>query len=414
MNIEQEAKYLEELNNKTKYLLEENVEQDIFNLILNTTVENFYHFVKILEDNFELNAEQIEILMPKFMDIILQYNIVLFYYGFALENIKYVMENNFSYQILEILKMCIDEAYSDDSTLFTIDYEMNNYVKSELERIFNTLNVEYDESYIDTIIPDTEDKLKLFNLNMQIEKNPTCETYYERAEYKKGSDYEGAIEDYTKAIELNPQFYEAYFQRSNCYGYLEQYDKEIEDLENYLKYKNDSIFDYKLLADAKIKYFEDYLGAIDIYNRAIERNIEGAYIQRALVYIKLKEFEKAEQDINRAITDPDVLLAEVGDAYFEMEQYEKAINYYQGSIVLGHKDELDIFDKLDFRKQNWVELVQSLSATISSVDDFTQCKIAKAYMKLKQYDKAMDILNEVIKNSEYPMETLNMRGQLKI
>ncbi len=49
----------------------------------------------------------------------------------------------------------------------------------------------------------------------------------------KQENYEGAINDFTKAIDLlkDPNSsYQAYFQRGNCYRDLKMYDKSIQDL----------------------------------------------------------------------------------------------------------------------------------------------------------------------------------------
>ena len=43
------------------------------------------------------------------------------------------------------------------------------------------------------------------------------------------SQYDKAISDYTKAIEINPRFAEAYYNRGLAYGKKGQYDKAISD-----------------------------------------------------------------------------------------------------------------------------------------------------------------------------------------
>ena len=44
-----------------------------------------------------------------------------------------------------------------------------------------------------------------------------------------GSEYDEDIASYTKAIELNPDDDDAYYNRGWAYGKLEQYDKAIDD-----------------------------------------------------------------------------------------------------------------------------------------------------------------------------------------
>jgi tetratricopeptide (TPR) repeat protein len=65
-----------------------------------------------------------------------------------------------------------------------------------------------------------------------IELNPrNGVVYYNRgvAYGEKGQD-DQAIQDFTKAIELNPRFAEAYYSRGSAYGEKGQHDQAIRDL----------------------------------------------------------------------------------------------------------------------------------------------------------------------------------------
>jgi len=49
--------------------------------------------------------------------------------------------------------------------------------------------------------------------------------------YGQKGKYGRAISDYTKAIEINPRFAEAYYNRGIAYYYKKEYDKSLEDVE---------------------------------------------------------------------------------------------------------------------------------------------------------------------------------------
>ena len=87
---------------------------------------------------------------------------------------------------------------------------------------------------------------------------------------KKSSleDYYGAIADFTKAIEINPDFYQAYYERGNS--------------------KQD---------------LEDYYGAIADYTKAIELNPDYAnpYYNRGLAKHSLGDINGACSDVRKAI-----------------------------------------------------------------------------------------------------------------
>jgi Tetratricopeptide repeat. len=63
------------------------------------------------------------------------------------------------------------------------------------------------------------------------EPNPTdAKTYYMKGnELFEKEDYENAIENYNKALLLNPAFSECYFNKGLCYYNLKDFDKAIEE-----------------------------------------------------------------------------------------------------------------------------------------------------------------------------------------
>ena len=61
-------------------------------------------------------------------------------------------------------------------------------------------------------------------------KEKDAEAYNNRGvAWQRKGDYDRAITDYTKAIELNPRFAEAYYNRGNAYYSKGQYDQAISD-----------------------------------------------------------------------------------------------------------------------------------------------------------------------------------------
>lgn len=99
-------------------------------------------------------------------------------------------------------------------------------------------------------------------------KQACADTYYQRglAHAKKG-EIELAIEDYTHAIALNPEFAEAYYQRGLAYAKKGELDKAI----------------------------TDYTKAI-----ALKPDYADAYYNRGGAFLRLGEQEKAESDLTIA------------------------------------------------------------------------------------------------------------------
>jgi len=68
-------------------------------------------------------------------------------------------------------------------------------------------------------------------LNKAVEMDPNCaEAYFNRGlAYGKLGRHEKAIEDFSEAIKLNPNYADAYYNRAAAYFYLKKYSKTMED-----------------------------------------------------------------------------------------------------------------------------------------------------------------------------------------
>lgn len=152
------------------------------------------------------------------------------------------------------------------------------------------------------------------------------------------NDYDKAKEYYDKAIELNPEFAKAYYNRGIAYGELKDYDKAIEDNSKAIEFDPKDVSAYYNRGNAYYN-LKRYYKAIEDYSKAIELNPELAkvYINRGNMYSKLKENYKAIKDFNKAIElDPEDTEAynNRGVAYYELKEYDKAIENYSKAIEL--------------------------------------------------------------------------------
>ena len=118
-------------------------------------------------------------------------------------------------------------------------------------------------------------------------------------------NYEDAIKFYKEAIELNPNYYEAYSNRGVVYAQLKQYELAIHD-----------------------------------FNKSIDINPYNAitYLNRGATYALLDKNERAIQDYDKAIElNPNFLEAHYnrGLAYHNFGQYYRAIQDYDKAIQLN-------------------------------------------------------------------------------
>ncbi|NPV38730.1 hypothetical protein BREVNS_1902 [Brevinematales bacterium NS] len=141
-------------------------------------------------------------------------------------------------------------------------------------------------------------------------------------------DQPRAVWCYSKAIEIDPKFYVAYFGRGYIYFNLGYYEKALEDYslaislnpKNAVAYNNRAVI-YEKLREYR-KALKDYSSAI-----ALCQNNPYFYDNRGHIYYYLGKYTKAIQDYTKAIelhpTFTDAYLHR-GDVYFALRQYDKA------------------------------------------------------------------------------------------
>ncbi len=130
---------------------------------------------------------------------------------------------------------------------------------------------------------------------------------YNNRSVKKGKkgQFEEAVKDATKAIEINPQYAKAYSNRCRAYIGLENYDMAIEDCNKALELKPDL-----------------YL----------------AHHNRGLLYLKQRQYEMATKELTKAITlktDYHYSYYERGRAHTKIKNYSMAIDDYKSAIKIN-------------------------------------------------------------------------------
>lgn len=212
--------------------------------------------------------------------------------------------------------------------------------------------------------------------NEAIKLNPrNYNAYYLRGFTKfLSKDFEGALEDYNKAIEIAPNtkgIEQVYYHRGNLYYFLIQKEKAFADYEKAISINPN----YQPPYGGRGNYFTDR-GDLDKaladYNKALEMDSKdvAAYMGRADVYFKKEEFDKSLRDLEKAV--------ELGG--------ESASAYLQIGMILGLKGywysaEGNLRKAIKINANSNSIFTGNISVTLFDFDEFIakNPKNAKAY-----------------------------------
>lgn len=135
---------------------------------------------------------------------------------------------------------------------------------------------------------------------IEIEPNNAEAYYYRGVSHYYKKDYIPAISDLTHAIELDSEYANAYYQRGVVYCYTGHGDKAVMDFGKAIKLDPDNP-KYYIDRGLLYSYRSNFEDSINDFSWAIKldpKNTE-AYSSRALSYFKLKQYDKAWQDVKR-------------------------------------------------------------------------------------------------------------------
>jgi tetratricopeptide (TPR) repeat protein len=263
-----------------------------------------------------------------------------------------------------------------------------------------------------------------------------------RDAYDKGQVQE-AIKLYTEAIEINPQYAEAYYQRAQLYKELKHWDKRMADINSTLAmnpkhlgalrdragdffYKGkylDAELDYSTAIKADRHNWKDYYmrgrcraaqqhdeTAMKDFNRAIEewQKAYSAYYERGKLYRRLGRDKRAEKDFNSTIEyywKHAGAHVELGKLRLEEKKYDEALKLFTTADRLGGgSDGAPLYWRGNTYKalKDYARAAEDYSASIGRKFDTPQLRYnrAAAYYELAELEKARDDLRLAVKGDE--------------
>jgi len=153
--------------------------------------------------------------------------------------------------------------------------------------------------YVLCIIPSDFNKA----IDLATNNIPLSYAYLNRGYfYQQTKNSEKAVDDYSKAIQINPSFQSAYANRASVYNSQRRYDLSIIDCNMAIMLNPDEVDAYRNKGDA---YYgkREYDKAVEAYSKAIsfDTNSSWMYFVRAVAYCGKDDHPHAIKDFDRVI-----------------------------------------------------------------------------------------------------------------
>jgi tetratricopeptide (TPR) repeat protein len=261
------------------------------------------------------------------------------------------------------------------------DQRMNSYYV----RIKNNVVDSYGRvgDFDSTNIPETKQ-----TIDLTLQEPGNADAYNNRGYSKQiKGDFDGAIADYSKAIELKPDFALAYINRGNSKQFKGDVDGAIADYSATIDLRTDYAEAYNCRGYAK-QTKGDLDGAIADHSKAIELKPDFA-----LAYINRGNAKHLKGDLDGAITDCTKaikLKPDFADAYVTRAAAKAAKTDWDGAIEDYTKalelkpDYAEAYNSRGYAKQIKGDLdgaIADHSKAIELKPDFALAYISRAYAK---------------------------------
>lgn len=250
-------------------------------------------------------------------------------------------DSNGARKDLEVAKVIIDRLDEGlkANNIGDIDYDSGNYKNAiknydkAISLIPSLTGIYYNRGIAKRMIDNLDGAIEDFNIAIDLGASNKAYAYYDRGliKYHKLKDSQGALEDYSKAIELNPTEPDFYYSKaiaSDDYEAVQYLTKASE-----LSPEKAEIYFARAIREMNL---QDYKSSIEDLSKFIEINpsdseltISEAYSMRALAKTHLNDFNSALQDHNKAIElDPSYT-----KSFFDRGVLKDTLKDYDGAIT---------------------------------------------------------------------------------
>ena len=287
-----------------------------------------------------------------------------------------------------------------DISIETIYNDLHGFIKNQ-----NLHQRSYIDFYIGLSHQSRDDyDLAIADYARAIQLNPSfAEAYNNRGTvYSLKGDYPHAIVDISKAIELNPNFADAYSNRGLFHSLKGDYVRAIVDLDKAIELNPNDATAYN---NRGLTYYNqgDLNPAIADYTKAIELKSDyaEAYNNRGMIYYSQGDYARAIENLDKAIElNPSYATAynNRGNIYREQGDFNRAIKDFDKAIDLK-PDYATAYNNRGMVYHNQGDLdraIENLDKAIELNPNYATAYNNRGvvYGTKKEYDRAIENLNK--------------------
>jgi tetratricopeptide (TPR) repeat protein len=226
--------------------------------------------------------------------------------------------------------------------------------------------------------------------------------------YKNGNklietnQFEEAIFQYSKAVDINPQYSEAYIARAEAYKKINRIDLAAKDYAKAAEL-NPNIVDYYFLAGKAYYKIKDYDNALKYLSETVilDKNYFQAYQYKSFAHIKSKQYKEAVVSINKALDIKPSFLGYYAKAiaYDSLKSYPLAIDNYKKALELKPESRKAYFalTKVYIKSNNFQKALELANITVRKFPNAPESykNRSKVYYHLSKYPNAINDLSKL-------------------
>ncbi len=260
--------------------------------------------------------------------------------------------------------------------------------------------------------------------------------------FMESGKYQDAVDNYTKSLDIDPNYVKSYVARAKCYVKLSKaedafkdYERaailepkeedytfaaarismEMKNYENAIKYADKSLLiDRKMLTAFHVKirslyYINRYDEALETANKAVDvKRTFGTYYDKAEILFAKKQYKDAQDEYQLAINkDPNEINGYIGiaNAYYQQGMYNQAVNAANSALRQDQrsKDAYWIRSFAYHKKMDYMSAINDLSQIIvmypkAKYLNDVLFKRGEIYFDFQQHTNAINDFTNIIDN----------------